>query len=451
MLVVWRTRKYVTRTMRHSRYIGAALAFPAGLDMLAAKIVVGVALAAVAVVVVVGGTARAADHGDAPLMAGAPIPGTNETLENIGAAYTDGGFTVVEGVDSTGAGGFVVMKSFDPLGIKFRKTPAPLGQSALSAPAFAFLADDGVPTIFGVDDVGDWSSSSVLVKVGSELQAGWTVSELGDFALAGRKLVFVANKLGGEAIFGLPDFEGGESIFIVGTGTPTPSLGDITAFKKVSTDGRKILFHAWAEGGEGIYLTNDFSASGFSSIARKGEIIPKLEIEFKKFGQVDWNGKKAIFKGGDDGLNQGIYFDDGTGTLGVLADTNSAWLADPTVFFTDFEDFSVGPDGVVYVAHASDGSRSAYLDHKVMPAKRLLSDGDMLKGGVQLSTFDISRKAVGSLVATGILQDGSTAVVVANEATAVPGLRSLGLSLLLVVAILAIALAGRARMVPSNA
>jgi hypothetical protein len=50
-------------------------------------------------------------------------------------------------------------------------------------------------------------------------------------------------------------------------------------------------------------------------------------------------------------------------------------------------------------------------------------------------------------VATGILQDGSTALVVANEAAAVPGLRSLGLSLLLIVGILAVVFAGRARMV----
>jgi hypothetical protein len=228
---------------------------------------------------------------------------------------------------------------------------------------------------------------------------------------------------------------------------PTPNLGDITAFKKVSTDGRKILFHAWSEGGAGVYLTNDFSAGGFASVATLGEVIPKLEIEFKKFGQVDWNGKKAIFAGGDDGLNQGIYFDDGAGTLGVLADTNSPWLADPNVLFTSFDGFSVGPDGVVYVAHASDSTRSAYLAENGHPTKRLLSDGDVLGGGVQLSTFEITRKAVGSLVATGVLQDGSTAVVAANKAAAVPGLRSLGLSLLLVVAILAVAFAGRARMV----
>jgi hypothetical protein len=432
--------------LRYTRHTSAALALPAWFAMHALAIVVGVTLAAVVVVVVVGGTARAADHGDAPLIAGAPIPGTNETLEDIRAAYVDGGVTVVEGVDSAGTSGFVVVQPNDPLGIKFRSTPTPLGQAAFSAPAFAYLADDGVPTIFGVGDVGDWSSSPVLIKVGSELTSGWIVSELGDFSLEGKKLVVVAKKLGGEAIVGVPDFEGGDPIFIVETGTPTPDLGDITAFKKVSTDGRKILFHAWSEGGEGIYLTNDFSAGGFASVATIDEVIPKLEIEFKKFGQVDWNGKKAIFEGSDDGLNQGIYFDDGTGTLGVLADTNSAWL-DPNVFFTGFDGFSVGPDGVVYVAHASDGTRSAYLAENGHPTKRLLSDGDMLKGGVQLSTFEITRKAVGSLVATGILQDGSTALVVANEAATVPGLRALGLSLLMVVGILAVAFAGRARMV----
>jgi hypothetical protein len=112
---------------------------------------------------------------------------------------------------------------------------------------------------------------------------------------------------------------------------------------------------------------------------------------------------------------------------------------------------SVGPDGVVYVANANDSTHSAYLAQNGDPAKILLSDGDMLEGGVQLNTFEISRKAVGSLVATGNLQDGSCAVVVANKAAAVPALRSLGLSLLLIVAILAVAFAGRARMVSGTA
>jgi hypothetical protein len=452
MLVVWRSRTYAGQIMRNTRDISAALAFPACFDLRAVNIavIVVIALGAALAVVSVGGTARAADHGDAPLIAGTLIPGTNETLDEIGVAYVDGGFTVFEGVDSTGAGGFVVMKSQDPLSIKFRKTPIPLGKAAFSAPSFAFLADDGgVPTIFGIGDVenGDWATRPVLVKVGSELIAGWKVSELGDFALEGEKLVVVAKKVGGEAIFGLPDFEGGDPLFIVGTGTPTPSLGDITAIKKISTDGRKILFHAWAEDGEGVYLTNDFSANGFAPIAQQGEVIPKLVVEFKKFGQVDWNGKKAIFGGGDDGLNQGIYFDDGSGTVGVIADTNSPWLVDPRVFFTGFEGFSVGPDGIVYVANASDGTRSAYLAMNGDPAKRLLSDGDMLKAGVQLASFEISRKAVGSLVATGILQDGSTALVLANQAPGVPTLRSFGLGLLLIVAVLAVALAGRARRV----
>jgi hypothetical protein len=439
--------------MRNTRNTSAALAFPARLDMLAVHLIV-VALGVALVVVLAGGTARAADHGDAPLIAGAPIPGTNETLDEIGVAYVDGGFTVFEGVDSTGADGFVVMKSQDPLGIKFRKTPAPLGQAAFSAPSFAFLADDGgVPTIFGIGDIenGDWATRPVLVKVGSELITGWKVSELGDFALAGKKLVVVAEKMGGQAIFGLPDFEGGDPLFIVGTGTPTPNLGDITAIKKISTDGRRILFHAWAEDGEGVYLTNDFSASGFAPVAQEGEVIPELAVEFKKFGQVDWNGKKAIFKADDGGLNQGIYFDDGSGTVGVVADTNSPWLSDQRVFFTGFEGFSVGPDGIVYVAHASDSSRSAYLAMNGDPAKRLLSDGDMLKAGVQLASFEISRKAVGSLVATGILQDGSTALVVANQPPGVPTLRSFGLGLLLLVAILAVAFAGRARRASPSA
>lgn len=398
---------------------------------------------AIQLAALVTGAARAADHAEAPILSGSDIPGGAGTFVDIGPAYTDGGLTVFEGSDSAGNAGFAVIKLFDPVGLKWQPTPKPLGKATLSTPSFAFLADDGVPSIFGVPDVAAWSTPQLLVKVGSELPGGWTVSELGDFALGGKKLVVIAKKIGGEGIFGL-DFEGGVPIFVAGTGTPTPDLGDISGLKGVATDGRKILFHAVAEAGEGIYLTGDFSAEQLDPVATTGEIIPKLENKFFKFGQLDWNGKKATFQGAGPGGEQGIYFDDGAPELGVLADTTFPWLGDPDLLFTSIEGFSVAGDETAFLATASDGGRSAYLD-SAGKVKRLLSDGDLLVGGHKLTSFKFTHKALGSLVATGSLETGQSALVVADTAAAVPALRSLGLRLLLFVALLAVALTWRAQ------
>lgn len=400
--------------------------------------------------------ARAADHADAPILTGVKIPDTSDTLAEIGLSWTDDAYTLFDGADDNGGVGFGVLKFRDPTSFKFHKiAPDPKGEASVSGSSFAYLVDEGgVPAIYGVEDVDQWNPV-LLLRAGSDLGGGFTVSEIGPFALGGKKLVVVAKKQGGEAIFGLPDFAGGDPVLLAETGAPTPDLGDITGFKGVSTDGVKVAFHALAAEGEGVYLTEDWSGVKFNPVASTNAEIPGSPGAFRKFqvfGRVKWNGKKVTFQGGDGDTLEGIYFKDDFGDpdgLQVLADTASSWSSDPELLFTDIEDFSVRKTRTVFVASANDGSRAGYLD-EVGKAKRVLADGDLLKSGHKLMSFKATQQSLGSFVVTGVLDSGEQALVIADTSIQLPALPSLGLRLLLVVALVAVVLSLRGLRRPTR-
>lgn len=376
------------------------------------------------------------------------IPLTDDILVEIGSSWTDGPYTLFDGADDKGNTGFGMLKWRDPTSFRFQKiAPDPKGEGSVSGSSFAYLVDDGgVPAIYGVADVEDWNPV-LLVQGGSDL-GGYEVSELGGFDLSGKKLVVIAKKaVGGEAIFGLPDFTGGDPVLLAETGAPTPDLGDITGFKNLSTDGVKVAFQAVAAGGEGIYLTEDWSGRKYNPVVSTNSEIPGpgALLKFQVFDEVQWNGKKVTFQGGDGDTIEGIYFKDDfsdPSALQVVTDTASPWFADPEFLFTDIENFSVRKSRTAFVAVASDGSRAGYLD-EVGKAKRVLADGDLLESGHKITTFKATHQALGSYIVTGTLDSGERALLLATTPTQVPALPALALRLLLVTALIAVVLSLR--------
>lgn len=391
-------------------------------------------------------SAVAADHADPVISTGTKIPGTLRTVNQVSQVRHDGDLTVFEMSTDLGDVGFGVAHGSpdpDPLTIEFHPLSprTSMKKASLSSPAHVFLASDaGVPTIFGVLDVDSWNPVAVLA-VNDDLPGGHKVSGLGAFHLAGKKLVIHAKKAVGEGIYGIADFTSPDPFLMLETGQGL-NVGDITGFGDVSTDGQFVAVHAVADFGEALLIADDFGTASFEEAYDTNTPMPNAAENFAGFGQVEWTAKKLTFLASSN-EDQGIYFGDGKGAPEAVIDTILPCPSDPTLFFTDFEGFALRNGTVAVVANGIDGSRGTYYEEVGKASRRVLAEGDVLVDGRKVDSFSMTNQAVGSLLVSAQLDDGAQSLVSAETAIPVPALPLLGLALLLVSGLSAVALAWR--------
>jgi hypothetical protein len=360
----------------------------------------------------------------------------------------DAHVTVFRMTDDLGAEGFGVARGAerpDPSSIKFHPVAgfSLQGEAAVSAPYFAYLASEGLlPVIFGVTDVEAWSPAEVI-RFGDDLPGGHQVSDLGAFDLAGRKLVVHARKAVGAGLYGMLDIGSPSPFLMLATGEPVAGIGDITGFGDVSTDGQHVLVHVVGESGEALVVGDDFGATGFTPVIDTSTVFPNVgnKLTFDGFGQVAWQ-DRAVFHGR--ALSeQGIYFDGGAAQPGVVLDTLLPCPNDLSLFFTDFRTFSVQGPAVLIDADGSDGSCAVYLEQVGKASQKIFQEGDVLVDGRKVESFAMTDQAAGSLFVAAQLDDGTQNMVFAEAAIPVPALPLVGLALLLVSGLYAVATSRR--------
>lgn len=355
---------------------------------------------------------------------GTEIPGTARKLGLLGEAYVDGENVVFAGEDDLGAQGFGVLSLADAnpsLGLKwFPAGPFATGlkcRSCLSSQGFVYGAEDaaGTPTIFGVTDIANWNPV-VLAQVGDTLPgpAGPTITELSGFDLAGKKLVLIAKKAGGEGLYSILDFQPAAYVPIVDTDMDAPVGGGL--FVKVdspTTTENSVFFTGFSATGAGIYGTTD--GTSLLTLADTNQEIPieNVTLNYEKIRMAAWTGKKAVFVGsaGDD---EGVFYaidpfikleiKTASDTLTPLPGSAAG-----QVFPKIHIELTATDTEIAVLAEGTDQSVAAYMGTDDLSWKVLNTNMDLL--GKKIASIAMTGDALGSLVTTVTYDDASQGVL----------------------------------------